>query len=102
MSATLGVTVDATRIRCNGHGLTPGSFAGAVLTYTSYDGTRKRTATPGVIAGELDGSYEVDGDGNVRIALSRNIMSGGTAPGRLVVSLATTASELVHDNAELT
>jgi hypothetical protein len=101
LSANANLTVDVNRIHINGSGLTPGSFAGAELTYTSYNGQRKFSTDLGVLDGLIGTSYEVDDDGSVRIAMGRTGLVGGVVPGRLTGALATTAGELVRLLAEV-
>lgn len=100
MTPTLSLTLDSQHLRIDGHRLTPAALAGATITYTSYDGTRKVHALAGVLAGKIIDTYDVDDAGNVRIAMSRHLIVGNAVPGRIVVTLGTTAGELVDGTAE--
>lgn len=97
--ASVSLTITGNTFRLTGTNLTPGSYAGALLTYRDYAQTTSRTARVNVAFGHIltgDDSYlyEVGPDGHVTIAGGVGLFTGGHVPGRLVAVLATTGGDL--------
>lgn len=104
--ATGSLRIDQSRFRFSAHGLSPGSYVGVLLAYRDYARTTARTSRVNVVEGVIQTGdqsylYEVDEGGNVTVAGSLHLITGGVGPGRLVALLSDTAGEMADDEADV-